>query len=72
MNAVNELIALLKQIALKNYENGGDAMIECWDRQAWERFLADCGEWNTDPITSTFESMKDWKDYGDEIRATAF
>ena len=36
----------LMAFALKNYCNGGDGVYECWDKQTFDEYVAECG-----PIT---------------------
>ena len=47
----------LKAFALKNYNNGGDGVYECWDRRTFDEYVAEYG-----PITKR-EALKMFADY---------
>lgn len=34
----------LMALALKHYNNGGDGVYECWDRQTFNEYVAEFGE----------------------------
>jgi hypothetical protein len=34
------------KLALRNYENGGDSVVECWDENTFNGYVRECG-----PIT---------------------
>ena len=36
----------VKEIAKKNYNNGGDTIIECWDNKNIQDFIDGTGEYN--------------------------
>lgn len=33
----------LQTLALKNYNNGGDAIVECWDKQTYDFYVKEFG-----------------------------
>jgi len=52
-----EIIAKIKKIALKNYENGGDVFIECYDSRDWDEYFDQCNQYKIDPIKRALEIM---------------
>ena len=39
----------IKDYAMKNYEHGGDVIIECWSDEEIQQFLDECGKKNRNP-----------------------
>lgn len=39
------------KLALRNYENGGDGIVECWDENTFNKYVAEFG-----PITEKVAS----------------
>ena len=48
--------------AKKNYNNGGDAIVECWDEKQFNEYVAECG-----PMTK--ERADDLMGMYEEVRA---
>lgn len=40
---MEEQIKRLKELAMKNYQNGGDFVVECWDRRTFVEFIEEHG-----------------------------
>lgn len=59
------LIDKLKQIALDNYEQGGDGFVECYDDQDWIQFIEGA---NGKPVSRLRKDMKLYKSVVDDIR----
>lgn len=57
------------KLALKNYENGGDGVVECWDENTFNEYVAEFG-----PITtkSAMRMFSTWRDICADIRGYAF
>lgn len=59
----------LIQLALDNYEKGGDTVYECWDKQQYQGYVDQFG-----PLTKT-RAMKIFREYKaqfDDIANTAW
>ena len=48
--------------AQKNYNNGGDAIVECWEEKQFDEYVAECG-----PMTK--ERADDLMGMYEEVRA---
>ena len=48
--------------AKKNYNNGGDAIVECWEEKQFDEYVAECG-----PMTK--ECADDLMGMYEEVRA---
>ena len=63
------LIDTLKAWARANYQNGGDIMVECWGDAEWAEHIAEHGDNSLSELILIAQTLKD---YGDDIRASAF
>ncbi|MFJ8528692.1 hypothetical protein [Bacillus sp. NPDC094106] len=57
MNKHVELIEKLKKIAMNNYNNGGDMMVECWDNDDYLQFIENHGSSAESVVNSFYEAM---------------
>ena len=58
-------IEKVKEIAMKNYNSGGDVVIECWDDKDIQEFIDGTGEYYEKP--GTLESLKNIFEINKEI-----
>lgn len=49
-------IQSLKKLAMDNYVNGGDAMVECWEQNDWVMFVMEEGS-NAENMLRTLMSV---------------
>jgi hypothetical protein len=69
---MEEKIKMLKQLALDNYNNGGDGMVECWDNKDYEQFITRCEEQGKDIKETALKDMGVYDSHRKDIEATAF
>lgn len=51
------------KLALKNYENGGDGIVECWDENTFNEYVAEFGPITEKVARDMFETAVDiWND----------
>ena len=51
------------KLALKNYENGGDGIVECWDENTFNEYVAEFGPITENVARDMFETAVDiWND----------
>lgn len=51
------------KLALKNYENGGDGIVECWDENTFNEYVAEFGPITEKVARDMFETAIDiWND----------
>ena len=51
------------KLALKNYENGGDGIVECWDENTFNEYVAEFGPITEKVARGMFETAVDvWND----------
>ncbi len=51
------------KLALKNYENGGDGIVECWDENTFNEYVAEFGPITEKVACDMFETAVDiWND----------
>ena len=68
-------IKMVKKIAMDNYKNGGDGVIECWsdkDIQDWIDGTGDYADFGKGTIKGLLEDFGNFDEYRKEIQATAF
>jgi hypothetical protein len=63
-------IEKLKKLAMDNYENGGDTMIECWDKSDWLEFIQN--NEGKDLVAELKSDMQLMKDREDDIKGEIF
>jgi hypothetical protein len=60
-------IEYIKKMAIKNYNTGGDVIIECWDNKDIQEFIDDGNK-----LPDLYKLFKLYHDTAEDIRATAF
>lgn len=51
------------KLALKNYENGGDGIVECWDESTFNEYVAEFGLITEKVARDMFKTAVDvWND----------
>lgn len=51
------------KLALRNYENGGDGIVECWDENTFNTYVAEFGPITEKIAFDMFETAVDvWND----------
>jgi len=66
--SMEQRVAKLKQHALDNYEDGGDAFHECWDDKDYIEFINECDEKGKNYIREATKRFKDHKVHVEEIQ----
>ena len=46
-------------LALRNYENGGDGIVECWDESIFNEYVAEFGPITEEAALQMFETAMD-------------
>jgi len=52
-------VELVKKVAMKHYEEGGDTIIECWSDAEIQDWIDGTGEWAETPLNGAKGTMKD-------------
>ena len=47
------------KLALRNYENGGDGIVECWDENTFNEYVAEFGSITEKVARNMFETAAD-------------
>lgn len=67
-------VDLVKEIAMKHYNRGGDSIIECWTDKEIQEWVDGTGEHEGYPGTRErlIQMFDNYSSYRSEIQATAF
>lgn len=53
----------LYKLALRNYENGGDGIVECWDESTFNEYVAEFGPITEKAAMDMFRTAQEiWED----------
>ena len=53
----------LYKLALRNYENGGDGIVECWDESTFNEYVAEFGPITEEAALQMFKTDQEiWED----------
>lgn len=47
------------KLALRNYENGGDGFVECWDESTFNEYVAELGPITEEAALQMFKTAMD-------------
>ena len=65
---MKERIEELRKIAMANYNQGGDGMVECWTNEDYEDFIKKAEARGEDVVQEFYASMKIYQDHREDIQ----
>lgn len=68
-------IEIVKKVAMENYNNGGDSVIECWTDEDIQNYIDGTGDYEElgkGSMKDLLESFSIFDEVRKEIQATAF
>jgi hypothetical protein len=52
----------LMDYAMRNYDKGGDGVVECWDKTTFDAYVRECGDMTKTKARQLFRLYKDTTD----------